>query len=80
MRSKKDNTIYAIKKLVKNNVQSKDFLRETEIMKYLNHENIIKFYGYFEDKENINKYKEIFPRRQRTRSDHLLRSLHHVLP
>ena len=60
MRSTKDNKIYAIKKLVKDNVQTKDFLRETEIMKYLNHENIIKFYGYFEDKENINKYKEIF--------------------
>ena len=26
----------------------------------LNHENLIKLYGYFEDKENINKYKEIY--------------------
>ena len=24
-----------------------------------NHENIIKLYGFFKDKENINKYKEI---------------------
>ena len=30
-------------------------------MLYLNHENIIKFYGYFEDKENINKFREINP-------------------
>ena len=62
MKSKKNNKIYAIKKLVKNNknFNPKDFMRETELMINLNHDNIIKFYGYFEDKENINKYKEIF--------------------
>ena len=62
MKSKKNNKIYAIKKIDKNSRQFKfkDFQRETEIMLSLDHENIIKLYGYFEDKENINKYKEIY--------------------
>ena len=62
MKSKKDNKFYAIKKI---NIKSErfnqiNFARETEIMNDLNHENIIKFYGYFKDKEKIDKYKEIF--------------------
>jgi serine/threonine protein kinase len=63
MQSKKNNSFYAIKKLDinSNKFNAKDFLRETQNMLYLNHENIIKFYGYFEDKENINKYREINP-------------------
>ena len=62
MKSKKDNKIYAIKKIDKNSPQfnRKDFDRETEIMFHLKQENIIKLYGYFEDKENLNKFKEIF--------------------
>ena len=62
MKSKKNNCVYAIKKLDRNNknFNRKDFIRETNIMTYLNHENIIKFYGYFKDKEKINKYKEIY--------------------
>jgi len=62
MKSKKNNKIYAIKKIDKNSqkFKPKDFLRETQIMFNLNHENIIKFYGYFEDKENLNKYKDIY--------------------
>ena len=60
MKSKKNNLYYAIKKLDKEKVNNKNFHRETEIMINLNHENIVKFYGYFEDKENINKYKQIY--------------------
>jgi len=62
MKSKKNNNIYAIKKINKNspNFNEKDFKRETGISMNLNHENLIKLYGYFEDKENINKYKEIY--------------------
>ena len=59
MRSKKDNKYYAIKKLDKSNIKIKYFIRETEIMLNLNHENIVKFYGYFEDIEKMHKYKEI---------------------
>ena len=60
MKSKKNNIYYAIKKLDKSKINLKNFHRETEIMINLNHENIVKFYGYFEDKENIIKYKEIY--------------------
>ena len=62
MESKKTHSIYAIKKIDKSSKKfnAKDFLRETQNMIYLNHENIVKFYGFFEDKENINKYKEIY--------------------
>ena len=61
MKSKKNNLYYAIKKLDIYKIENiKNFHRETEIMFSLNHENIIKFYGYFEDKENIAKYKEIY--------------------
>jgi len=59
MKSKKNNKYYAIKKLDKSSIKIKYFIRETEIMLNLNHDNIVKFYGYFEDIENINKYKEI---------------------
>ena len=62
MKSKINNKIYAIKKLVKDNknFKLKDFFRETENMINLEHENIVKFYGFFEGVENINKYKEIW--------------------
>ena len=62
MKSLKNHCIYAVKKLVINNPKfnTKDILRETEIMISLDHENIVKFYGYFTDKEKINKYKEIY--------------------
>ena len=62
MKSKLNNSVYAIKKIDKNSKKfnENDFFRETEIMIGLYHENIIRFYGYFEDKENINKYKEIY--------------------
>lgn len=62
MKSKKDNKIYAIKKIDKNSplFKEKDFIRETEIMFLLNQDNIIKLYGYFEDKESLNKFKEIY--------------------
>ena len=62
MKSKKNNKIYAIKKLstqisIK---EKKNFIRETEISTDLNHKNILKFYGYFKDKEKKDKYKEIY--------------------
>ena len=71
MRSLKNNSIYAIKKIVKNNknFKAKDFLRETENMINLNHKNIIKFYGYFEDKEKIDKYKEIYSEKPNIESE-----------
>jgi len=62
MRSIINHKIYAIKKINKNSSEfnQKNFKRETEITMSLNHENLIKLYGYFEDKENIFKYKEIY--------------------
>ena len=62
MKSKKDNKFYAIKKIDINSdkFNSKSFKRETKLMEKLNHENVIKFYGYFKDKERIDKFKEIF--------------------
>ena len=62
MKSKKNNLYYAIKKLDKHKdlYFIKNFYRETEIMFSLKHENIVKFYGYFEDKENITKYRKIY--------------------
>jgi len=61
MISNKDNNIYAIKKLVKvEGLIDKSFERETKISIGLNHENIVKFYGYFETKENIGKFKEVY--------------------
>ena len=61
MKSKKNNKIYAVKKLptemsLKEKINSR---RETEIMINLIHENVIRFYGYFKDKEKKDKYKEI---------------------
>ena len=57
----KDNKPYAVKKLDMHSKKfhKKDFHRETKISIQLNHENLVKFYGYFEDKENITKFKEI---------------------
>ena len=57
----KDNKYYAVKKLDKKNKQFNrlNFKRETQISIRLNHENIVRFYGYFEDKEKIKKFKEI---------------------
>ena len=57
----KDNKPYAVKKLDMHSkkFRKKDFHRETKISIQLNHENLVKFYGYFEDKENITKFKEI---------------------
>lgn len=62
MKSKKDSKFYAIKKLDINSqkFKIKDFKRETKIMKDLNHENIIKLYGYFIDKEDKDKYSKIY--------------------
>ena len=62
MRSKINNTIYAIKKIDKNdkNFEPMDYFRETSNMINLNHENIVKLYGYFIDYENINKFKDIY--------------------
>ena len=67
MRSKINNNIYAIKKINKNssNFNQINFKRETEITLNLKHENLIKLYGYFEDKENIDKYKEIYKDRKK---------------
>jgi hypothetical protein len=61
MKSKKNNSIYAIKKLNINYEEftSKNFYREIEIMINLKHDNIIRLYGFFEDIEKINKYNEI---------------------
>jgi serine/threonine protein kinase len=57
----KDNKYYAVKKLDKKSQKfnKKDFKRETQISIKLNHKNLIRFYGYFEDKEKIEKFKEV---------------------
>jgi len=57
----KDNKYYAVKKLDKKSEKfnKRDFKRETQISIKLHHENLVRFYGYFEDKENIEKFKEI---------------------
>ena len=61
MRSKINSSFYAIKKLDKNkNNNTKNFIRETQISIKLDHPNLIKLYGYFEDKENIDKFKYIY--------------------
>jgi len=62
MKSKKNNKYYMIKKIVKNDshFSKKNFKRETQIQSQLNHENIIRLYGYFEDIEKVNKINEIY--------------------
>jgi serine/threonine protein kinase len=61
MTSKKNSKVYAIKKLDKSkNKNSKNFIRETQISIELDHPNLIKFYGYFEDKESIDKYRYVY--------------------
>ena len=57
----KDNKYYAVKKLDKNSEKfnKRDFKRETQISIKLDHENLIRFYGYFEDKEKIEKFKKV---------------------
>ena len=62
MKSKKNNLIYAIKKIDKNNKKFNEInlIREIEIMMNLKHANLVKLYGCFKDIENINKYKEIY--------------------
>ena len=54
MRSKKDNVIYAVKKvpLPKDNNESIKLFREKNIMNLLSHKNIVKLYSYFDDNEN----------------------------
>ena len=61
MKSKKNGKCYAIKKLDKKskNFNIKNFIREIKISINFEHENLIKLYGYFEDKEKIEKFKEI---------------------
>ena len=57
----KDNKYYAVKKLDKHSPKfnKRNFRRETQICIRLNHENLVRFYGYFEDKEKIEKFKKI---------------------
>ena len=69
MRSKKDHLYYAIKKydinrLVNDKTSFISFNREIQFLLDLKHENIIKFYGIFQDKENLNKFKEIEKKKQ----------------
>ena len=60
MRSKINNKIYAIKRLLVQKEVSKDFIRETTLMMQLNHRNIVKLYGYFQGMEKIDKLKDIY--------------------
>ena len=64
MKSIKNNQIYAIKKINKQSIESNDteklhFKREIKLQEKISHDNLVKFYGYFEDKENIQKFKEV---------------------
>ena len=62
MKSKKDGKFYAIKKIDRysKKFKIKEFKRETEIMIDLNYKYFIRLYGYFEDREKIEKFKEIY--------------------
>ena len=62
MKSKKDGKFYAVKKIDRKSKQFKikDFKRETGIMIDLNHKNLIRLYGYFEDIEKIEKFREVY--------------------
>ena len=62
MKSKKDGKFYAVKKIDRHSEKFniKDFKRETLIMIELNHKNLVRLYGYFEDIEKIEKFKEIY--------------------
>jgi len=61
MKSKKNSIIYAIKKLdKKKHIKDICFKRETEISIKLDHPNLVKFYGYFEDKEKIDKFRFVY--------------------
>lgn len=64
MKSTLDGKFYAVKKLDINskNFKKKDFKRETSLQldSDINHENIIRLYGYFKDIEKIEKFKEIY--------------------
>ena len=57
----KDNKYYTVKKLYKSckKFSKIDLKRITQIPIKLKHENLARFYGYFEDKEKIEKLKEI---------------------
>ena len=60
MKSKRNSKFYAIQKLdKKENYNYKSLIEETKIFIDLDHPNLIKFYGCFEDKEKIDKYKSI---------------------
>mgnify|MGYP002624540322 CR=1 FL=1 len=64
MQSKKDYSYYIIKKydikrITNDFLSYKSFKREIQLLLNYKHENILKFYGIFKGKENINKYKEI---------------------
>ena len=54
MKSKKDNKIKKLN-INSDNFSKINFKGETMTMFGCNYENIIKFYGYVKDKENINK-------------------------
>ena len=65
MKSLINNQTYAIKKLDKIKIDNDKggklhFKRETKLQEKLSHENLVKFYGYFEANEKIKKYKEIY--------------------
>jgi serine/threonine protein kinase len=62
MKSKKDGKFYAVKKIDRysDKFNIKDFKRETLIMIDLDHKNIIRLFGSFEDIEKIEKFREIY--------------------
>jgi len=62
MKSKIDGKFYAVKKIDRKSkkFKMKDFKRETGIMIELNHPNLIRLYGFFEDIEKIEKFKEVY--------------------
>ena len=57
----KDKKFYTVKKIYKSckKFTKRDLKRITQIPFKLKHENLVRFYGYFEDKEKIEKFKEI---------------------
>ena len=60
-RSKINNMYYAIKQLNKNCLNQTEFIREAEILKNLSHNNVVKYFGYFEENNNYYLVFEFAP-------------------
>ena len=53
IKDKRDNKIYAIKKIQKGKVKIKEIQKEANILSKFNNDKIVKYYGLFSDKDNL---------------------------